>query len=33
MYVGDHLPVAFDVVGPGQSYDEVLVGRDAAGGN
>jgi ectoine hydroxylase-related dioxygenase (phytanoyl-CoA dioxygenase family) len=29
MYVGYHLPVAFDVVGPGQSYNDVLVARDA----
>lgn len=29
MYVGYHLPVAFDVVNEGQSYNDVLVGRDA----
>ena len=29
MYVGYHLPEAFAVVGPGQSYNDVLVGRDA----
>ncbi len=28
MYIGYHLPAAFDVVGPGQSYNDVLVSRD-----
>jgi ectoine hydroxylase-related dioxygenase (phytanoyl-CoA dioxygenase family) len=30
MYIGYHLPAAFDVVGGGQSYNDVLVSR--AGG-
>jgi hypothetical protein len=29
MYVGYHLPVTFDAVGPGQAYNDVLVARDA----
>jgi ectoine hydroxylase-related dioxygenase (phytanoyl-CoA dioxygenase family) len=29
LYLGYHLPAAFDVVGPGQSYNDVLVTRDA----
>jgi ectoine hydroxylase-related dioxygenase (phytanoyl-CoA dioxygenase family) len=28
MYIGYHLPPALDVVGPGQSYNDVLVSRD-----
>ena len=28
MYIGYHLPAAFDVVGGGQSYNDVLVSRD-----
>jgi ectoine hydroxylase-related dioxygenase (phytanoyl-CoA dioxygenase family) len=29
LYVGFHVPAAFDAVGPGQSYNDVLVTRDA----
>jgi ectoine hydroxylase-related dioxygenase (phytanoyl-CoA dioxygenase family) len=29
LYVGYHTAEAFDVVGPGQSYNDVLVARDA----
>jgi ectoine hydroxylase-related dioxygenase (phytanoyl-CoA dioxygenase family) len=29
LYFGYHTPEAFDVIGPGESYNDVLVGRDA----
>jgi ectoine hydroxylase-related dioxygenase (phytanoyl-CoA dioxygenase family) len=29
LYVGFHLAAAFDAVGPGQSYNDVLITRDA----
>jgi ectoine hydroxylase-related dioxygenase (phytanoyl-CoA dioxygenase family) len=29
MYIGYHLPMTFDEVGPGQAYNDVLVARDA----
>ena len=29
MYVGYHLPETFEVVGPGQSYNDVIINRDA----
>jgi hypothetical protein len=28
MYLGYHVPAAFAAVGPGQSYNDVLVSRD-----